>query len=154
MRQKFKARIEAIGPAGAWSRLEIPFDVHDAFGSKARVSVKGTINGFAFRTSIFPNGDGSHHMMVNKAMQAGAKAKPGDRVAVEMELDTAERKVDVPSELTKALAKNRTARDFFARLSPSCKKAYADWITSAKKSETRIHRVTQALEMLNAGKKR
>lgn len=79
--------------------------------------VKGTINGFAFRTSVFPTGDGSHFMMVNKAMQAGAKAEAGDTVRVVFEKDTAPRKVVVPKDLNTALARDRQARDRFEKMS-------------------------------------
>lgn len=65
--------------------IMIPAAVSEAMGSRGRVSVTGKINGFPIKTSIFPNGDGTHHMMFNKAMQAGAKATNGDSVLVEIE---------------------------------------------------------------------
>ena len=78
--KSFKTRLIARGPGGAWTHLDIPFSVEKEFGTKARVPVAGTLNGFAFRTSLMPNGDGTHSMAVNKAMQAGAKAVAGDLV--------------------------------------------------------------------------
>jgi hypothetical protein len=150
---KFKAKIEAQGPGGAWSFLQIPFNVEQVFGSKARVAVKGTINGFAFRTSIFPNGDGTHHMMINKQMMAGAGARAGDAVAMTLERDTAPRIVKVPADLKKALNGQRAAKTFFEKLAPSHKKAYVDWITGAKKAETRARRVAGTIERLRLGKK-
>ena len=50
--------------------------------SRGTVPIAGTINGFPFRTSVMPDGKGSHSMMVNKAMRAGGKVGPGDEVAV------------------------------------------------------------------------
>ena len=96
-RKKFTARLESIGPGGSWTRMQIPFDAAAAFGSRGRVAVCGTLNGFAFRTSILPNGDGTHHMMLNKALLAGAEASAGERVAVVMERDVASREVATPS---------------------------------------------------------
>ena len=84
--------------------MRIPCAVEAAFGSRAVVSVKGRINGFEFRSSVFPNGDGTHHMMVNKAMQKGAGAKAGQTVDVVMGPDTEERQVNVPADLRKAIA--------------------------------------------------
>ena len=72
--KRFKGRLIPRGPGGAWTFLAIPFSVEEAFGSRARVAVSGTLNGFAFRNSLMPEGDGTHSMMVNKALQAGAKA--------------------------------------------------------------------------------
>jgi hypothetical protein len=133
--------------------LRIPFDVEKAFGSRARVSVKGMINGFAFRTSIFPGGDGTHHMMVNRAMQAGAKAGPRDTVRVTMEPETAPRAVQVPAALKKALAGDPAAGAAFAKLASSHQRAYAEWVAEAKQAETRARRIEKALAMLLAGKR-
>jgi hypothetical protein len=49
MVQVFKAKLTPRGPGGAWTFLTIPFDVATVFGSKARVPLAGTINGFPFR---------------------------------------------------------------------------------------------------------
>lgn len=153
-RKTFKAKIVGQGPGGAWTRIDLPFDVAKAWGSRGRVSVKGTINGFAFRSSIFPNGNGTHHMMVNKAMKEGAAAGAGDSVSVVLEPDTAERTIAVPADLKRAVKANRAAASLFDQLSPSCRKEYVEWIDSAKREETRKTRITKAVEMLAAGKRR
>ena len=69
--KRFKAKLKAEGPGGGWTFLHLPFDAEKAFGSRARVSVRGTINGFAFRSSIFPNGDGTHHAWATVPRRAG-----------------------------------------------------------------------------------
>jgi len=153
MKQEFETELLGRGPGLAWVYIAIPFDVQAAFGSKGRVPVCGTINGFSFRTSVVPEGDGTHYMVVNKALQAGAGAKRGDAVTVVMERDTAERAVAVPPELDDALRTARAARDAFASLSYSHRKEYADWIASAKKPETRIARAQKAAAMLSSGKR-
>lgn len=154
MQQKFKTKLVAIGPKGAWTILPIPFNVAEVFATKARVPVTGTMNGFPFRNSLMPEGNGTHRMMVGKELQAGAKARPGDMVSVVMKRDEEERSVETPAELAAALKKNKPAAAFFASLSPSCKAEYATWISSAKQAETRATRATKAVEMLVAGKKR
>jgi hypothetical protein len=82
---KFEAKVERAGEGGAWMVLMIPRDVSEGLGSRGRVSVRGTVNGFPIKTSIFPNGDGTHHLMFNKAMQKGAGAAEGSTVMVELE---------------------------------------------------------------------
>jgi hypothetical protein len=153
-KKKFKTKIISIGPTGAWSCLEIPFDVEKEWGSRARVSVSGTINGFAFRTSIFPDGEGGHTMMVNKAMKEGGKAGTGDSVTVVVQPDTKPRTVFLPKDFKSALASSAKARATFEAFSPSHKQAYVDWITQAKREETRTSRIAKAIEMIAAGKKR
>jgi hypothetical protein len=148
MVKTFAAKLQSIGPTGAWTRLMLPFDVEKVFGSRARVSVKGTINGFAFRTSIFPNGDGTHHIMVNKAMQQGAKAKPGDTVRMTLERDDAAKTVAVPADLKQALAKNKRAQAAFDKLAPSHRREHIRVISEAKKPETRARRIGRMIERL------
>ena len=104
MPQKFKAELIGRGPGGAWVFLPIPFNVEKVFGTKARVAVKGTMNGFPFRNSLMPEGDGTHSMMVSKELRKGAQAEIGDTVKVEMELDTAARVVAVPADLKSAFS--------------------------------------------------
>jgi acetyl-CoA carboxylase beta subunit len=150
--QKFKAKLTAQGPAGAWTFLEIPFNVEKAFGTKARVAVSGTLNGFAFQNSLMPRGDGTHSMMVSKALQAGAKAGPGDLVSVVMDVDRSERTVAIPDELKQRLAEDQKTAQAFEALSYSHKKEYAEWIASGKKEETRRSRVEKAVGMIRERK--
>ncbi|MBV8279548.1 MAG: DUF1905 domain-containing protein [Verrucomicrobia bacterium] len=154
MKQKFEAKRIARGPGNAWTFLPIPFDVQKAFGSKARVPVVGTINGFPFRNSLMPEGDGTHAMMVNKELQKGAKAIAGDTVAVVIGLDKTPRSVPIPDDLKFLLAEHKPAETAFTGLAYSHKKTFLDWIDSAKKPETRSKRLLETIEMLAAGKRR
>ncbi len=150
--KRFKARLIPRGPGGAGTFLEIPFSVEEAFGSRARVAVSGTLNGFAFRNSLMPEGDGTHSMMVNKALQAGAKAAAGDLVEVTLDVDRSERVIDVPIELKQALAENKAAAAAFETLSYSHRKEFADWIAGAKKEQTRQSRAAKSMPMMLARK--
>jgi hypothetical protein len=152
-KKSFRAKIETQGPGGAWSLMHIPFDVEKEWGSRARVSVCGKMDGFAFRTSIFPDGKGGHTMMVNKAMMQGAKAGQGDTVRMELAQDTAPRIVTIPSDVKNALAGNSKAKANFNSFAPSHRKAYVVWITGAKRAETRASRIAKAVVMIAAGKK-
>jgi hypothetical protein len=147
-KMSFSAKLEKMGEGDAWLGITIPFDVEEAFGSRARVSVKGTLNGFPYRSSVFPDGKVTHIMMVNKAMQAGAKVGTGDTINVEMELDGQLRTVGVPEDLAKALERNKGARIAFEKRSYSKKKLMVDAITGAKKAETRAARVEKTLSTL------
>lgn len=154
MKKTFKATPKSQGPGGAWTFMKIPFSVEEVWGVKGRLAVKGRVNGFAFRNSVFPNGKGDHSMMFSKSLQEGAQAKPGEEVSVEMEPDTQKRVVRPPADLKKAVAGEPKAREFFKGLPPSHQKAYVDWILEAKRPETRTNRINQAVKMLAEGKKR
>ncbi|MFP5260341.1 MAG: YdeI/OmpD-associated family protein [Blastocatellia bacterium] len=151
-RQKFKGKLRPMGPGGAWTNLKVPIDIESVYGSRARLSVRGTINGFEFRTSIFPDGNGGFHLMVNKAMQEGAKAKQGDEVEVAFEKDNGNREVTVPRDLNKAVRDNPEAKTKFKTLSPSRRKDFVEWVTGAKQAETRARRVAKAVAMIADGK--
>jgi Domain of unknown function (DUF1905)/Bacteriocin-protection, YdeI or OmpD-Associated len=153
MKKTFKAKLLSEGPKGAWTFMKLPFNVEKEWGSRARVSVKGTINGAPFASSVFPDGEGSHVMMVNKVMQAGGKVAPGQTATFVLEPDTAPRKVTVPAYLKRALSTNPKAKSAFAGLAPSHQKRYVEWLESAKRRETRDARTTKAVEMIAGGKK-
>ena len=50
--------------------------------------------------------------------------------------------------IIKALAKNKSAKSAYEKLSPSHQREYIKWITEAKKEETREKRVSKMIEML------
>ena len=61
-------------------------------------------------------------------------------------------KVTVPADLKAALGKNAKARKTFENFSYSHKKEYVDWITDAKRDETRKKRLTTTIQWLSQGK--
>ena len=61
-------------------------------------------------------------------------------------------KVSVPSDFKAALAKNAKARKTFENFSYSHKKEYVDWITDAKREETRRRRLKTAIDWVQQGK--
>jgi len=148
---RFKVRLEGEEKSSAaW--MNAPFDVQEIFGTRARVPVRGTINGFPFRSSLMPMG-GCHGMAVNKAMREGAKAKAGDVVDVVMEPDVEERTVEVPAELAKELVKSNKAQQVWENLAFTHKKEMAKYILDAKQEETKTRRVTKVLQVLKTGGK-
>ena len=62
--------------------------------------------------------------------------------------------VAIPEALTLALAKNEAAQAYFAKLSPSHRREYIDWINEAKTEGTRSKRLNTTLEWLAEGKSR
>ncbi len=58
----------------------------------------------------------------------------------------------VPADLKKSFSKNKKAQSVFDGFSHSNKKEYLDWITEAKTEETRLKRLTTAIQWLAEGK--
>ena len=59
-----------------------------------------------------------------------------------------------PDDFAAALKKNRPARATFEGFPPSQQREYVDWISEAKRDETRQKRLAQAIEWLAEGKPR
>ncbi len=60
----------------------------------------------------------------------------------------------IPDYFTKALAKNKKAKQVFENFAYSHKKEYMQWITEAKTEETRNKRMATAMEWIAEGKGR
>jgi Domain of unknown function (DUF1905)/Bacteriocin-protection, YdeI or OmpD-Associated len=147
MQKKFKAKAEGAGPGNAWCFIAVPFSAAEVWGVRGQLPVKGTINGFAYRTTIQPM-DGRHLLTFNKQLQAGANAKPGDTVSVVMERDTEERVVEVPAELAKAFRTAKEAKGLWDKLAYTHRKEFAQWISGGKQVETRERRAEKAVSMI------
>lgn len=64
------------------------------------------------------------------------------------------REIQLPPDLRAALGKNKAARATFAKFSYSHQREYIEWITEAKREETRTKRLAQTIEWLSEGKPR
>jgi hypothetical protein len=148
---RFTAKIEGK-EAGVVAAITPPGNVPGFFGTRARVPVRGTINGYPFRSSLSPCG-GRHMMPVNKMLRQGAGVRPGDVVDVVMERDEEERTVEAPPLLNKELAKNKVAQANWQKLSFTHKKEMALAIVGAKQEETRTRRLGKIVEVLKTGAK-
>jgi len=146
--KSFKATLERIPSRLNWVTIRIPFDVSEVWGTHAKVRVKGEINGFAFRASVFPTREGFHCMLVKRSMQTGANAAVGDTVQFRLEPDTAKRVATIPAELQRILNEDRSFRRWFDQLTFSIRKWICDWIVSVKSPEARVRRAEQVAEQL------
>src|SRR5208282_3109521 len=106
------------------------------------------INGFAFRTSLFPTRKGEHFLLVNKKMQAGGHASEGTTAEFFLEPDVEERVIATPAELKRILAEDRSFRRWFDALSYSIRKWISDWVEQPKGTAARVRRAEQVAEQL------
>lgn len=79
---------------------------------------------------------------------SGAPNRPRPKAAAR------KKELPVPGDLAAALKKNKTAAKAFTGFSPSHRKEYIEWITEAKRPETRARRLATTLEWLAEGKSR
>ncbi|MBL7929491.1 MAG: YdeI/OmpD-associated family protein [Bacteroidia bacterium] len=64
------------------------------------------------------------------------------------------KEIPVPDDFVKALNKNKNAKSVFEKFAPSHKREYLQWITGAKREETRLKRIATAVEWIAEGKGR
>jgi uncharacterized protein YdeI (YjbR/CyaY-like superfamily) len=146
--RSFEAVLERTGGRLHWTIIRVPLDVAKVWGTRGQLKVKGEINDFAFRTSIFPTRKGEHFMMVNKKMQAGGKTAVGMKARFRLEPDTEKREVAPPAELTAVLRQSKALAKFHSSLSYSTRSEIAKWIHDGKHKETRVRRAEQMAERL------
>jgi Domain of unknown function (DUF1905)/Bacteriocin-protection, YdeI or OmpD-Associated len=145
-----KFKVKLFGQEGSQvAALKPPFDVVEVFQRKGRVPVRGTMNGFPFRSSLMNMG-GGHMMVVNAELRAGAKCKAGDTVSVVMELDEEVRKVELPAYLNKIIAADAKAKHAWDRLAFTHQKEHVRAIEGAKREETRQKRIAAMMDMLRS----
>jgi hypothetical protein len=137
------------GPMGRlkWVIAYIPIDVKKTWGSR-RLRVRGEINGCEFRTSLFPSRTGRHFLLINKALQKGARVRPGDTVKVRIENDIEERTAVVPPELEGELKQSKALRKWFDGLSFSMRRYFGEQVRQPKSIEARKRRAEQIAELL------
>ena len=147
--KSFRAPLVADGEGLNWVTAQVPFDPAEAWPQRRRLRVRGVINGFAFRTSLFPDPrTGGFMLLVNKKMQAGAKAVPGSIVAITLEPDFEERPALMPPELAKALKEDRRLRKWFDGLSEYLRRTFGALVAEAKTPAAREKRAAQIAERL------
>jgi uncharacterized protein YdeI (YjbR/CyaY-like superfamily) len=148
VKRSFKATLERLRGGLGWIVVWIPFDVQKVWGASSRLKVRGEINGFAFRTSLFPTRKGDHFLLVNKKMQQASGASEGSTAEFVLEPDTEERVIAVPAELNRLLAEDRSFRAWFDALNYSIRKWLTDLITQPKSAAARARRAEQVAEQL------
>jgi hypothetical protein len=117
-------------------------------GNKRSFRVKGKLDGTAFeQLALIPMGDGTFIM----ALKAGIRKKigkgKGQELIVEMEVDTAEFRVD--AELEDCLSYEPRAKKYFYSLPKSHQRYFNTWILSAKTTETKAKRMALAVNALS-----
>jgi uncharacterized protein YdeI (YjbR/CyaY-like superfamily) len=148
--ERFEARLERLRSRLNWIIIHLPFDASQVWGLRGQIKVKGEVNGFAFRTSLFPTREGRHFLLVNKQMQKGARAIEGSVARFQIALDREERSVTIPNELKRILSEDRSLRRWHDELNHSTRNDIAKWITEPKSAEARIRRAEQIAERLLA----
>jgi uncharacterized protein DUF1905/bacteriocin resistance YdeI/OmpD-like protein len=148
---RFRATIEQSGKTA--TGIRVPDEVVEDLGAGKRPAVRVTIKGHTYRSTVASMG-GVFMVGVSAENRASAGVAAGDKVDVDIELDTAPREVTVPSDFAKALKRDAAARRTFDGLSYSNKQWHVLSIEGAKTDETRQRRIAKSISALREGRPR
>lgn len=140
----FRTTIEPYGPAAA---IFLSDDQASILSSAKQPPVVVTIADRQLRLRVTRMG-GPACIGLSKASRKQLQVEIGDEVEVSIELDTAERTVEVPADLAAALAQDDAARAAWDKLSYTRRKEIAHGLVEAKQQTTRERRLAKALDEL------
>lgn len=152
---KFRTSLQLEGKTA--TGLLIPDDVVAALGQSRKPAVTVTVDGpvtrHTYRSTVAARGD-RYLLPVSADIRKITGLSAGDEVDVELQLDTAVRKVEVPADLAALLDSEPAVKVFFETLSYSNQLAHTLSIDAAKTAETRQRRVEKAMDTLRSGRAR
>ena len=133
-----------------------PFQSAKIFGTRKPVRVKATFDGKSYEMNLLPHGNGRHWLHIKKEIRKAIGKDEGDMVAVFIEEDTSEKKVELPGYLKWLFENDREMMELFGKQSFSTQKYWVDFICEPKSDDAKVQRINRLFEFLhqqNSGKK-
>jgi hypothetical protein len=137
------------GEKTGWTYVEIPADLAQKLkpGNKKEFKVKGSIDTYELkRVSLLPMGGGVFILPVNAVMRKAIGKKEGAMVRLQLEADNSAFVFN--KHFIACLKDEPAAKIFFEGLTGSHQRYFSKWIDSAKSEETRVKRITMAVNAL------
>ncbi len=139
---RFVTRIELGGKTA--TGFAVPDEVVEGLASGKRPPVTVTLGGHTYRSTVAVMG-GRYMIPLNAENREAAGVAAGDDVDVEIELDTEPRVLEVPDDLTAAIAADGDAQSFWDSLSYSRQRRIVLSVTGTKSAETRARRIAKSV---------
>ncbi len=137
-----------LEPAGPATAIELTDAQVENLGGGKRAAVRVTIGDRTARLRLAVMG-GRNLIGLSKAARAELGVEIGDSVEAVIDIDDAERTVDVPADLADALAA-QSLRAAFDALTHSRRKELARGVAEAKRAQTRESRIAAVIDQLRA----
>ena len=151
MAQTFRTTLRQEGKTA--TGFEVPPEVVEALGGGKRPPVTITINGYTYRSTVFPYTE-AYMLPLAAEHRTAAGVQAGEEIEVTLELDTAPRVLEVPPELAAALDADPQAKTFFDGLSYSNKRVFTLSVEGTNNPETKARRVEKAIALMREGRVR
>lgn len=137
-------QLQARGPAAA---IVLTDDQVAALSSARAFPVTVTIDGHTVRLRLARMG-GENLIGMSRAVRAELGVEAGQQVRAEIAPDEESREVDLPAELTAALAQDPALQQAWQALAPSRRKEHVRQLTEAKQEATRQRRLAAIVDSL------
>jgi hypothetical protein len=137
-----------LNPVGPATALELSDAQVAELGGGKRAAVRVTIGDRTARLRLAGMG-GQNLIGLSKAARAELGVEIGDVVTATVELDDAERVIELPDDLRAALEADPRLLAAFEALTPSRRKEQVRGVVEAKRPETRAKRVAAVVTQLS-----
>jgi uncharacterized protein YdeI (YjbR/CyaY-like superfamily) len=144
----FTAVLEPLRNGLGWVVARVPFDIKKTWPERKGFRVRGEIAGFAFRSALRPYAGDGHFLLVNRKMQAAAKATVGSKVRIKLEPDLEERLAVIPPELARAMKGDRRLRKWFDGVNDYTRRVIYALVSEAKSGDSRERKAEQMAEWM------
>ncbi len=135
----------------AWTFAEIP-EIPMPKKSFGMLKVKGRIDDYEFAgTHLMPMGNGCLGLTVRAGIRKKLKKKAGDTVHITLYEDKAP--LETPEELLLCMEYEDGVKEKFEAYPPAEKKAFIDWIYSAKTEQTKAERIARTITLVQKGER-
>jgi len=148
-----KVLLKKMSGKGGWTYAELPEVKQDKSKPFGWVSVKGTIDDYAFKQfKLMPMGNGKLFFSVKASIRKAIEKEEGDYVHIKLFSDDS--KTKIPEELIECF--EFEPKDVFATFKSfgdGQQKAYIDWVYESKSEETKARRILKMMNKLKLGLK-
>ena len=142
--QKFEGK-------GGWTYVELP-EIPLPKTSFGMLKVKGKIDDYEFSSShLMPLGNGNVFLAVKSAIRKKIQKQAGDTVHITLYNDKT--LLVTPEELLLCMGYEDGILEKFDTYSNGQKKAFIDWIYSAKTEQTKADRIARTIIIIQNGEK-
>ena len=136
---------------GGWTYAEIP-EVPMPKTSFGMLKVRGKIDNYEFsNVRLLPLGNGNLFLAVNLQLRKKIKKQAGDTVHIVLYEDNIP--TQIPKELILCMEYEDGLFEKFGAYSDGEKKAFIDWIYSAKTEQTKVDRIAKTIMMIQSGER-
>ena len=139
--------LKKIPGEGGWTYASIPEVSQDKTAPFGWVKVCGRIDDYEFKQfKLIPMGDGTLFFPARVEIRKKIKKEVGNEVHIILYKNLSA--LETPKELLVCLKDEPLAHERFLKLSEGKQKEIIEWISQAKKEETKVERIASSLEKL------